>query len=276
MDPVDPASYDAILPLIEDAKRDGTWVRCTFRCPLTGVRIEAQAPLKTNHDPTSSGKLTEDDFRLTVQRAFRSVQARFVWEAGQRWISVEAAAYVVTEFVQLYKTAPPHKEVDRQLLARKLTEITTTGGALGQQARELIGEFMPDRAGADGPDFDELAAMPPLTEADYGACSAGLVRDTMLMLVWGVVLAGGRTISEHEQRLSDFARGLAIEPVRAAELKRHAQIYLVDQALERAYASKQRGAAQFLAARRRATDVGHGDEEAERIDARLRKRLGGS
>lgn len=214
---------------------------------------------------------SEDDKRDAVVRAFESVSAQFVWDDQQgRYISAQAAGDVLTGFMKQLRAAPPSTRYDRSVTARMLTEIAVADGELGDDERGFLSGFITPDVGT----VDALAGSPRLSAAELAETAQGPVRETMLMLAWAVAVTDESLAPEEEARLGELAGGLGIGDARVAELKAHAQTYVLDQALGRAYAGGRRDPEAHAEAMELARRLGIDSTEAERADIRLRKRYG--
>lgn len=96
----------------------------------------------------------------------------------------------------------------------------------------------------------------------------------MLMVAWAVALTDEDLSPQEELRLAEYAAGLGIAPAQAVKLKLAAQVYLVDQALSRAYPGGQRDQALHAEVMSMAQRIGLDATDAERVDIRFRKRYG--
>ena len=217
------------------------------------------------------GSYSDEEKQQATVAAFESVRSHFVWTGGRRgWIAVQAAGDVLTDFAGQLSRAPVSQPYDRTVLTRMLVEIAAADGELAQEEREFLNSFVDPESGS----VEQISNGPKLSSAELGECSAGAVRETMLMLAWGVALTDEEVAAAEQSRLGQFAVGLQISEPRANELKVHAQMHLVDQALEPAYSAGQRDEGKRAAALQFAQRIGLPDEQAERVDIRLRKRLG--
>lgn len=313
-------SYDTIHPLIARAEQEGTAMRVTFRCPVSGQEVEASAGLRAANTvgnrvaqsakrslmwsvrgaiagavrrafghgmlgsmassaargamSSTSGSTTsfsDSDKQDAMVRAFESVASQFAWDApNNRFISAQAAGEVMPELMKQLGTAPVTTPYDRGVLARMLTEIAVADGNLGDDERAFLSGFITPDLGS----VESLVQAQPLSAAELAETSQGPARDTMLMLAWGVALTDEDLSPEEAARLDQYAAGLGVAGARAEELKRFAQVYLLDQALGQAYAGGQRNPEAHAAAMAMAARIGLDGTAAERADIRFRKRHG--
>lgn len=228
----------------------------------------ARGAIRDNDQPDV---YSEEATRRAVLEAFHEVLTSFVWDGGaERWISAQAGADLLPEFNQQLAAAPVSDEQDREVLARILVEIAQADGTFATEERAFLESFL----GADEGRVDQLAEHPPLSSDELAGCGALPIRETMLMLAWATSLVDGDLHAKEAERIEDFAHMLSVRAARAAELKRYAQIYLVDQALEHAYEEGPGGARRHAEAFALAERLGLDHASIERCDVRLRKRLG--
>jgi hypothetical protein len=263
----------------QSAKRSLMWsvrsaIASAVRSAL-GSGILGNAAASVSRDVMHAGeeklRYSEDDKRDAVERAFQAVAGRFVWDTQQgRYIAAQAAGDVMTDFMRQLTAAPPATRYDRGVVARMLTEIAAADGQLGADEHAFVAGFVTPDIGT----VETLARAPRLSAAELAETSEGPVRDTMLMLAWAVALADDSLAPQEQARLAEYGHGLGITGARAAELEGHAQGYLLDQALARAYATGQRDPAAHAEAMELARRLGIDATLAERADIRFRKRYG--
>jgi tellurite resistance protein len=266
-----PFDYQFIEPLTTSADVRGSAVFCRFTCPVTGRSVSASeeitaappppiaeqsqagilgglrrslaaalygmlgstehAEAKAEAIPDANVDADEAARRRAIARAFRSVSSLFRWEsAGERWVAVDAGKDTLTAFERRLTVHPLRGTADLDLLLRMLVAV---GSADGQIDAEETAFLEPFAAAAKAP-LIEILSRPPATPAE----AAGLAesrRESALMICWANALCD-HTLSDSEvQVLSDFAAALHISPQRAMELKRDAQLYLLEKVLEEAF-----------------------------------------
>lgn len=304
-------TYESILPLVVEAKQEQHFMSCLFRCPLSAFHIRARSVLRhaslgeelmstteihrgsanaglmgflrrvfggagegargAAPDGETPAVYTEEEKEMAVVEAFREVSSSFVWEgSGQRWISAQAGADLLPEFNQQLAVAPVVAQKDRDVLARMLVEIARADGTFAAEERTFLREVLGDDEGR----VEALLEAPPLSAAEMAACGALLVRETMLMLAWATSLVDGDLDPQEAALLANYAQWLSVRGGRAEELRRYAQIFLVDQALEYAYEGGPGGAKRHAEAFALAERLGLDRANVQRVDMRLRKRLG--
>jgi len=202
--------------------------------------------------------------------AFKNAQNQFAWDgSGQRWVSAGVFRELQTEFAVMLQGAVFDKPWDRNILARMLAEVAGADGHIEEQEREYFHAF----TGGQGPTLDELLARDPLTRAELGETSAE-VRRPMLMLALAVALSDEEFADAERQKIAAFAAGLGLSQSELQKGEQMAADYIVDQALEAAYADGRIDPAERrhvdAIAQRLAVDV----ERVQRLDARCRKRKG--
>jgi hypothetical protein len=222
-------------------------------------------------DVGSKRSYSEEEKRAAIVAAFERVKDRFIWDAaGRRFISAQAGGEVLIDFMRQLETAPIATPYDRRVTARMLASIAAADGSLGDEERQFLAGFMSPELGS----VDDLVRMPQPSAAELAECAPGPSRHTMLMLAWAVAFTDEELAPQEARRLSEFAAGLAVDDARAGELRRFAQIYVVDQALGRAYPDGRRDPAAHADVMALARRIGLEDEQAERVDIRFRKRYG--
>ena len=205
--------------------------------------------------------------QAAVVAAFHSVAAKFVWDGkNRRWLSAQAAGDLLTDFARQMQAAPVTQQYDVGVLARMLAEIANADGNIGQGEKDFLAGFVPPEVGS----VDALVSKPPLSKIELDEAAAGPSRETMLMMAWALALTDEDLAQEELSRLAAQAEGLGIATDRADELKKHAQLFVVDQALEAAGgAGDARDQVMALAQK-----IGLNPEEAERAEVKFRKRMG--
>lgn len=321
-------TYESVQPLLASQQVQGGMIVCTFRCPESGVSVEARAHIQkttsaagrvaqrakqtakhtllfqarsalsravggllghglagqigrgvahsaateaTRGSGTAAVTFSDAEKQAAVVAAFQSVAAQFAWDAkGGRWISAKLAGDVLTDFARQLDAAPVAQKYDLGVLARMLAEIANADGQIGDEEKGFLADFVP----ADVGSVDALLARPPLSKVELDETSAGAARETMLMVAWALALTDEDLADAEQARLAALAQGLGIADDRAAELQRYAQLFVVAQAIEAAYAA---GAAD-PAARQQildlATKIGLDADDAERAEIKYRKRAG--
>lgn len=292
-------SYEVVSPLVSSTSLLDATLVVTFRCPVNDKEIKSMASvgdessewyLRTGvagavrHACGIAGKkseatipkleLSEKQRSAGIVDAFASVQDQFVWDkAGNRFISAEAAGQVLTPFNQQLATGQVTSSHDQDVLARMLVEIACADGDLGEDERAFLRSFLPHNP-LNPSNLIAQAQMSPLRSEELAKCSAGPSRDTMLMLAWALAFSDEKIAPEEATLLAKLAGGLEISHSRSQQLKIYAQIYVVDNALGRAYAGGQRDEQQHAWVMELAQRIGLATVEAQGADIRFRRRYG--
>lgn len=169
-----------------------------------------------------------------IIQAFENVKSRFAWdEQNRRWVSARVMQEMATEFTKQLNAAPITNRYDQSVLARMLVQIASADGYLAQEERDFLASFVPSDFGT----IEQLARQPPLSVVELEETSPGATRQSMLMLAWTVALTDEELEANEEAILQRFANGLNIPAQRASELKRFAQLFVIDQTIEQVYSS---------------------------------------
>ena len=151
-----------------------------------------------------------------------------------------------------------------------LVEIATDDGYLAQEERAFLGHFMPSEFGS----IEALTARPRLTTVELEETSPSATRESMFMLAWTVALTDQKVESVQEARLQAFATALNIASKQANKLKRFAQLFVIDQAIEQVYSSGQFDQAGQDEITRLAEQIALEPSEVQRAMIKYRKRNG--
>ncbi|MGB0387176.1 MAG: hypothetical protein ACPGWR_20350 [Ardenticatenaceae bacterium] len=214
---------------------------------------------------------TAEEQENAIVEAFENVKSRFAWdEQNGRWLSVRAIKEKGTDFAKQLHTAPISERYDQSILARMLVEIATDDGYLAQEERAFLDHFMPSEFGS----IQQLTARPSLTNVELEETSPGAPRESMFMLAWTVALTDQKVESSQEARLQAFATALKIASGPANKLKRFAQLFVIDQAIEQVYSSGQLDQAGQEQITRLAEQIALPPSEIQRAMIKYRKRNG--
>lgn len=215
---------------------------------------------------------SEGELKEAVLDAFRSVQSRFAWDASNnRFVSASVFAELQVEFTVIVNQVKITKAWDRAVLARMLAEIAAADGTLAEEERELFVSFLPMGQGV--PTLDEVLEKPPLTKADLEETSAD-VRHVMWLIAAAMALSDETLDDTEAQRLTRFAKALGIPDEDQRRGLALAKEYILDQALELAYADGKLDAGEHQNVMTLARELGIDEDRAARLDARCRKRKG--
>ena len=268
-----PFDYKFIEPLTSSADIRGSAVFCRFVCPVTGrsvsaseeIRAEPPAPIEQQSQAGILGNLrrslaavmqgvlgstehaeavavaigeAETDLdadeaarRRAIVRAFRSVSSLFRWEsAAERWVAVDAGKDTLTAFERRLRVHPLRGTPDLDLLLRMLLAVARADGAIDDQETEFLEIF----SAASETDFDTIRAQPAPSVDELAGLDASR-RESALMLCWANALCDHELSTSETEVLDGYARALGVSDERAAELRRDAQIYLLERVLEEVF-----------------------------------------
>lgn len=267
-----PLSFENIQPLIAEEQVRGTEIVCVFRCPVTGLVVESSAPIPPEEDneilllpksvdkrggflegarfslfglikgmPSEAANTVENPLfsevalrRATVS-AFRQVRNRFRWEEeATRWVAIppvqEEITAVPIDFEGQMHAAPILERGDRNILLRLLLEIAHADARLSSDEKSFLGEFL-DPYQEVG---EQVLYRHALTREELRRTSRGPVRETILMLAWGLALTDEDLAISEQKRLEDVAADLGIPDSRSTEIKQLAQVFLLEAVMEQA------------------------------------------
>lgn len=213
-------------------------------------------------------KYSSAEKQAAVVQAFRSVSDRFQWD-GAAWVLTEASAVPPGEFSEQLAAAPIDERGDLDVLARVLVELAGADGEVGEDEREFLGTFLPADLGVDA-----LVDGPALTDAELRAVSEGPVRESMLMLAWGLAFCDDELADEEQDTCRRFARGLGISVARGKAMRNAAAGFVLEHAFAEAWsggiADEKRREEAFAAAER----LGLPRPVARRIESQHKRRHG--
>jgi tellurite resistance protein len=266
-----PFDYQFIEPLTSSAEVRGSAVFCRFTCPVTGRSVSASeeitaAPPPSIEDPSRGGIFTglrrslaaalqgvlgssehaeakaeaipdngvdadEAAKQRSIVRAFRSVSSLFRWEGvAQRWVAVDAGKDTLTAFERRLNVHPLRGAPDLDVVLRMLVAIDSADGQIDEEEREFLEPF----AAAAGMAASELFEKPAPTTDEIGAIAPSRC-ESALMICWATALCDYEVKASEIETVSRFAVALGVSAERSAELKRDAQIYLLEKVLEEAF-----------------------------------------
>lgn len=301
-------TWASVEPLLHRVEVVGGAVNATFRCPLSGDTFQAVATV-----PAPGGEgggearaslgasvrlavgrlllgvlgssrgagaaaaisparpLTEEERRAGILAAFAQVAPRFVWDGAEgRWVSARAAVGIVPEFIRQLGEFPPSRRYEQVILARMVVEVAAADGALTAGEESLMGAFIPQELGT----FADLLQRPRLTALELRETLPGGVRETLLMVAWAAALVDTRLADAEQARLDALAAGLGLDLEQRREARHNAEVYLVDQALDRAWEGGRLDEAALTEVRALAASFGLDGAAFEAVEARHRRRHG--
>jgi uncharacterized tellurite resistance protein B-like protein len=295
-------TIDRIRPLIVAANEDGSLLRVTFCCPVSGQTFSSAAPIESPEprspavapggmlgelrgalagalrsvgggDGGADGEEAEAGAgrEAALLRAFAQVAHDFVWdEPAQRYLSAGAAGAGPPEFVEQLHRAPVTRDWDRKVLARMLAEVARADGAIAASEQRFVAGFITPQMGT----LDEIASLPPLEPSELARTAPGPSRETLVMLAWAVALTDERLDPAEKQRIAQYGDWLDLLPERATALRRIAALYLIDQALDRVYAGGTRDAQGYAQVQQLTDRLGLDAAALESVEQRFCRRRG--
>ena len=266
-----PFDYRFIEPLTTSADVRGSAVLCRFTCPVTGRSVSASeeiaaerpervagqsatgvfgglrrslaaalhgvlgstehAEAKAEAIPDNNVDADEAAKRRAVERAFRSVSSLFRWDAaGQRWVAVDAGQDTLTAFERRLTVRPLRDTPDLDLLLRMLLAVDRADGEIDDEEAAFLQPFA---SAAKAPMIEILSKKEATPEE--AASMAPERRESALMVCWANALCDYELNEAEVELLGQFAEALEIAPEVAAQLKRDAQMYLLEKILEEAF-----------------------------------------
>ncbi len=303
--------FEHVERLLREVEQHGEQLKCVFTCPVSKQTIESSSVLVPGEglrdlagDGGSLGAalregfaravtsafgagflskrsgskgqggaagFSQDEKNLAVYRSFQLVSSRFIWNGVERrYVAADAVPDLATEFSLQLCRAPVSEPYDESVTARMMAEVATVDQKLADAERDLLERFVNNEIGT----VEELLERPALRRTELDETSKGAVRDTMLMMVWALAVIDERLHDSELELIERFADGLGIAQNRSLQLKGYAAEFAVDRALELAYPNAEREDLQYASARSLATKLGVARADAERMDIRVRKRLG--
>jgi hypothetical protein len=269
---------------VADVSRDslGSWMRRNLGSLIAGAlsppkssRAEAGAQALSKSGSMTLGgaasPYSPDERKAAVVLAFQSVAHRFLWdEVGERWVAVEGADALSTDFARQLEVAPVETEGDRRILGRMLVELARADGKVTPTEWKYLVELIP----ADTRSVDTAMEQPDLTADELDGTSRGASRDTMLMLAWALALTDEDLDVDETSHLDRFAAGLKIPSGRGRELRRFALDHLLDDAFLAAYKGKKPKPKLLEQARALGARMGLSASELAASEAAFKKRRG--
>ena len=165
---------------------------------------------------------------------------------------------------------PVSGRYEQCLLARMLVEIACADGAVSDDEREFLGDFIDPELGT----IDDLAKLDKLNAVDLEGAAEATVRETMLMIAWMAALSDEGLADSERERLDELAAGLGVADDRAAKMRNLATSHLLEQAFAGAYPGGRRDDAAHADTLALAEGLGVSAEDVQRGDLRCRQRMG--
>ena len=202
----------AISRAVNDALGDNVVSRAGLRMARSALD-DAAVSVDQTYSPAEKQK--------AILEAFRSVADQFRWD-GAAWVS-DSPGGPGGGFSAQLDAAPITEPDDLAVLGRMLVELSCADGELGQDERSFLATFLPA-----GTDVDELAAGPTLSVVDLSDVTEGPVRETMLMLAWGLAFCDDDLADAEKSACRRFSMGLGIPRARRKELRDAAAAFVLD------------------------------------------------
>lgn len=175
---------------------------------------------------SASSSLNPEQREQAVLEAFDLVKSHFVFNENMgKWIGVQKD--LIVPFFSVLEKNPVTERYDKITLAKMLTEITASDGSVGEDEKEFLNDFLPEEAGS----LDDLLKKEALSKADLQETSKGRIRETMLLLCWGLAFCDDELSTEEKERIGEFAEWLDISGEKLESLKEMAAQYVMDQML---------------------------------------------
>lgn len=302
-------TYESVAALLQDAQESQGVVSCVFRCPVTGGEVtsqgelekgreledvcpgdqsllgglrnalgglfsaalgkrESKPPIRSSEGETSS--FTDSERKAGIVVAFRNVADQFVWDAqGERWVSIEGAGELLTNFDRLLRAAPILAEHDRKIAAQMLVEVARADGQVTEAEWAFLASFIP----TDLSSVDTCMEAPRLTAEQLDSVGLGAARETMVMLAWALAHVDHDLDQDEEEQLFGYAAKLKVSRERALELNDYSREFLLEAALQRAFPGGKVHEGRLGEARELATQLGFQDE-GQGVIANFKRRYG--
>lgn len=211
---------------------------------------------------------SEVELKNAIVDAFKSVGSRFAWdESNQRFVSASVFKDLQTEFTVVVQGVQITQGWDRGILARMLAEVASADGKLAEEERDFFHNFL------NGENIDNLLEKPALIKADLEETSAD-VRYVMWLLAAAMAVSDEQFDEAEQAKLAFFGSALGVAAKDRARGLELAKEYVLDQALEGAYADGRLDKADRQHVAELALALGIHEDRAARLDARCRKRKG--
>lgn len=173
---------------------------------------------------------SREEHESAAVEAFKRVADRFHWD-GERWVTARVEGDLATDFSRQLSRQPVRERFDLQVLARLLLELARSDHRRAQEETDFIHTFLVPRMALE---LGSLERYPALRATELEQVAS---KDSLLMLGWGLALTDIALDPAEGRLLQEFALGLGLPAQRAATLRRYAECYLVDEALEQLFNS---------------------------------------
>ena len=211
---------------------------------------------------------TQEELKAAIVDIFKDVSDKFAWdESNQRYVAASVFKDLQTEFAVQVQGVRIHQAWDRSVLARMLAEIAAADEQLADSERELFHHFLKEES------LDAVLEKPPLSKADLEETSRE-VRYAMWLLAAAMAVSDEDFAKAEADKLAFFGTGLGISAGDQARGLAIAKEYVLDQALEAAYADGKKNSAEQQHVAHIIKTLGIDPDRAARLDTRCRKRKG--
>lgn len=239
---------------------------------FSSVLGAAPSTLEVTRAADAAGEaFTDSERKAGIVLAFRTVASQFLWDPqAERWISLDGAGELLTDFDRQVRLAPIQAEVDRRVAARMLVEVARADDHVTSTEWDFLGTFIP----GDLSSVQTYMEAPALTPEEFAETSGGAARETMLMLAWALAHVDDHLDDDEAARLMGFGAQLKIPEDRARELQGYAQRYLLETAFQLAYPKGQRKSGKHKEALALGEQLGMSEEAVAAFEERFKKRWG--
>lgn len=262
-------TYEEIKPMLFSAEEEGSMLKCVFKCPKTGETLSATAEIEetastsdekqekksfiydlhysissmfkkaVGADPRkSSGAKSVADYSAdAVQKAtvaaFKKVFHRFEWDKNEKiWVYCDSCKDLSDDFQNLVRKAKMKSDEEKKLLARILVSIATSDGKLDFDEISFMRDFLDPQIMS----FQQIAALPAPGPDELAKIQSLENRETVVALAWALALTDHRLDRDESANLEFYTKAMNIADDRSEEIKRFAQYYVVEQAIQWYYA----------------------------------------
>jgi len=216
--------------------------------------------------PSTRGpqSLTQAQIDQGIVEAFQTVSGQFAW-VGNRWVHQSAAGELRGPMDKQLAEAPVTSRYDQLVLARMLVEVAAVHGGISGEEQSYLADVIDPEWGS----LEALAARPPLTRAELSQVSPGGGRSSMLSAAWALALADEHEAGAERELLDGYGAALGVD---GAAARTTAQAFVIDQAVERAFAYGGHDVAARQALLQLGERIGMTRDEVELAEARYQRR----
>ncbi len=252
--------FDRIEPFLKKCTVSNEEITCVFRCPQTSEEYESSAPLRRSnnekhnfydnfrrglvsalknsagmghigtefYEPLPIGEFQREEVADAIIRAFLNSGEFFFSAVRGEWISHRAAGTKESAFEKQLRLHPVSDPQHRQILIRVMVSLANVDGEMSEREMVFLMGFLENTR-------DEIIntlarSMPDRVELSLVARQP--VCETILMLAWTVVLTDGKLEENESVNLASLAEYMDIPFRRSLELKKIAQHYILEKAIE--------------------------------------------